>query len=106
MTGKKHCFAHSPAKGAERAAARKLGGLHRQTRHGGNPSNIPEQVRTLADVLLILDYTLKEIAALENGINRGRALIALAEAYIKALQVSELEARIAALEAVQHERKS
>jgi len=55
-------------------------------------------VRSLADVLLVLDYVLQETIELENGINRSRALTSLAEAYIRALEVSALEARINVLE--------
>jgi hypothetical protein len=104
LTGEKYCYTHSTARGAERAAARKLGGLHRQTKHYGDPASIPEKIRTLADVLQMLDYVLKEIVGLENGINRARAFIALSEEYINAIKTSEFEARIAALEKLANEK--
>ena len=103
LTGDEYCYAHSPARGAERAAARKLGGLNRRTRHNGEACNLPDQVRSLPDVLTILDYVLAETVALENGINRARALIALADSYIRALEVGEFEQRLERLEKVQNE---
>jgi len=105
LVGDEYCFVHSPTKGAERAAARKRGGLNRSTRHRGNPANIPKKVRSLTDVLLVLDYVLQETVGLENGINRSRALTSLAEAYIKALEVSALEERINVLEKAYQTRK-
>ncbi len=92
------CFMHDPANGKARAEARKRGGERRRVLHAGNSENIPTQVRTVADTLLILDYTLAETIPMENSIARGRLLIALSEAYIRALEVGELEKRIEEIE--------
>jgi hypothetical protein len=93
------CYFHDPAHGAERAAARKLGGLRRRAGHGGGDvAALPPKVRTLADVLMVLDYTLAECLPLENSIARGRLLVAIAGEFTKAIQVGELEARLLAIE--------
>lgn len=94
-----YCIFHDPARGAERAAARKLGGLRRRAGHGGgNTAALPTKIRTLADVLAVLDFALAEALPLENSISRGRLLVAIAGEFIKAIQVGEFESRLQALE--------
>jgi len=102
LTGSEYCYIHDPARAADRAKTRKLGGHNRRTAHGGDSSTLPKTVRTMMDVYQVLDYTLAETIALDNSIIRTRALIALSEAYIHALEVGELEARILKLEEVQN----
>ena len=94
-----YCYTHDPTRAAERQKARKTGGLNRQTPHGGAYSG-PRQVRTLADVLQVLDYTLCESLILENSITRGRLLVAIAAEFTNAIKTGELEARLLALEMV------
>ncbi|MCC7119891.1 MAG: hypothetical protein IT310_15305 [Anaerolineales bacterium] len=98
ITGSKYCFTHDPASGAARAKARKKGGRRNRTPHAGNSESIPTKVRTIEDVLAVLDYALAETLPLENSIQRGRLLVALAGAFIEALEAGELEARLTALE--------
>jgi hypothetical protein len=92
-----YCFTHDPARTAERNAARKKGGKNRAAAHSG-PYSGPREIRSLADVLRVLDYALAETLLLANGIQRGRLLVAIAGEYTKALQVADLETRIIALE--------
>lgn len=100
-----YCYAHDPTRAAERAAARKLGGLNRRTPHGGDPAGLPRQIRTLADVLSVLDYTLAETLVLENGIARGRLLVAICGELINAISNGDLAERVAALEALNVAKK-
>lgn len=93
------CFIHDPSQGAKRAEARKRGGYRNRTPHAGDPESLPAQVQTLADAQRILDYTLREILPMENSLQRARVLIALFDAFAKAIEVGEFEARLAALEA-------
>ena len=93
-----YCFTHDPARGGERARARKRGGAHRRIAHNGNADALPKQVRTLPDVLAVLDYALLEALPLENSIQRGRLLVSIAGAFIEAIKTGELEARLDALE--------
>lgn len=93
-----YCFIHDPASGAARAKARKKGGQRRRVPHAGNPETIPANVRTIDDVLKILDYALAESMPLENSIQRGRLIVAIAGAFIEAIKTGELEQRLAAIE--------
>jgi len=59
---------------------------------------LPERVRSVDDVFSVLDYTLVETVGLENSVQRNRALVTLAGAYMEAIRVGELEERLEALE--------
>lgn len=66
--------------------------------HAGNVAKLPASVRSLDDVLSVLDYSLAETMPLENSIQRGRLLVAIAGAFIEAIKTGELESRLAAIE--------
>jgi hypothetical protein len=104
IKGSRFCFIHDPAQGAARAKARKKGGQRRRVSHAGDVSKIPASVRTIGDVLQVLDYALCETLAHENSIQRGRLIVAIAGAFIEAIKTGEFEARLAALEALQKQR--
>lgn len=93
-----YCGFHDPAHGAARAQGRRKGGQRQRTPHAGNSETIPAQVRTLADVLAVLDYALAEAVPLENSVPRGGLLVKLATAFIEAIKVGEFEQRLAAIE--------
>lgn len=93
------CTFHSPAHGAARAVGRKRGGERHRVPHAGNADALPKQVRTLDDVLAVLDFALAEALPLENSVQRGRLLVSLALAYVEIIKVGELETRLASLEA-------
>ena len=105
MRGSQYCYMHAPEKEGERAAARRLGG-HRRGAHAGDASSLPASIKTIEDVLTLLDYTREELSALDNGIPRARALIALAGEYIHALDIGSIEARILALEEAARNEKA
>ena len=98
IKGSKYCFIHDPASGEARAQARKLGGQRQRTPHGGNPDNLPKQIKTLEDIRLLFDYTIAEVIPMENSIPRGRLLLAIIEQGVKLFEVGELEERIKNLE--------
>lgn len=98
LINSQYCYMHAPERANERATARRLGGMRRGS-HAGDMSSLPAKVKTVEDVLSVLDYCLVELAALDNGIPRARGLIALAGEYLKALEVGEVEERLKALEA-------
>lgn len=99
LKGNQFCFTHSPEVGAARAKARKRGGERRRVPHAGDASKIPARVRTIDDVLAVLDYALAEAMPLENSIQRGRLIVAIAGAFVEAIKTGELEQRLAAIEA-------
>ena len=94
-----YCFTHDPARGQERAEARKRGGFNRRAPHMGNAEALPKQVRTLGDVLAVLDYALVEAMPLENSVQRGRLIVTIAHAFMEAIKTGELESRLEAIEA-------
>ena len=99
------CFQHDPSKAAARHAARSAGGKARHGRKLGKRGRDADtvavvQVRSVADVVALLERGINDALALENSISRARALGALALAALKALEVGELENRIAVLEGV------
>jgi hypothetical protein len=96
--GDGYCFAHSPARGAQRAEARRRGGRHSHTRHS-DAARPPGDVRTLDDVRALLGYALAEALEGDNSIPRGRLLVAIAAAYVEVFKVGEFETRLVALEA-------
>ena len=106
LAGGDYCYTHDPARAAERAAARKKGGQNRKTPHAGNTDQLPGKVRSLAEVLQVLDYTLTETVLQENSIARNRLLVAICAEYTNAIKTGELEARMIALEMILKTREA
>jgi hypothetical protein len=98
LRGQTFCFNHSPAAAAERAQARRTGGQRSHTPHAGELGSIPGNIQTIQDARQILSYTLAELLAMDNGIARARALIAIFDSFIRSIELSEIEARLQALE--------
>jgi len=92
-----HCFAHDPARAAERDAARRRGG------RAGRAATLPDSdvaVRSLADVVALVEATLNDVRAGRLDVKVANAVGYLANVAIRAIQQSELEAHLTALEAV------
>lgn len=92
------CFTHDAPSAAARQVARKRGGLRRRVGHVGNSTDLPEQVKTIDDVLKVLNYALKESLPLENSVQRGRLIVSICGAFVEAIKTGELETRLAAIE--------
>jgi len=105
------CFAHDPDREADRIAARRLGGQHRRR---VDVTDLPEsvQLRSLDDLLGVLEATVADTRALEGGVQRSKALgylVAQALRVIETSHLDEIEARLSALErgaGIQHETRS
>lgn len=95
--GSDFCFTHSPQNAEARAVARRKGGYHRKTavRVSGDT---PITIATMADVLQLVNAVIADTWQQDNGAARSRVLLACASVAIDALQVGDLEARLAALE--------
>jgi hypothetical protein len=104
-TASGYCFNHDPVRSADRAEARKRGGEARHSPHAGDLGQIVPRPRNIPDVLTILDYSLAETLALDNGIQRGRLLVSIGAAYVDALKVGELETQLKELLRVLELRK-
>jgi len=97
VAGSDFCFWHDPSRAAQRTLARKKGG---RARHGRRLSTTGEIVKlgSVADVVALLEGAVGDLLELENSVARARAVATLAGVVVKALEVSELEDRIARLE--------
>ncbi len=96
MEGAEYCYFHSPEKAKERAEARKKGGVNRRVGGRTNPGHY--SIRTASDIMAILEIALNDAATLENSHSRIRSMGYLCGIALKGLEVSELEARVSALE--------
>lgn len=96
-TGSRWCWWHDPATAADRAAARHRGG---KARHGRDlAGGEAYELRTVADVVALLGVAVGDLLTLENSVSRARAIASLATVAVRAIEVSEVEARLSALEA-------
>lgn len=97
------CLAHDPARAGAIAEARRRGGRARHGRKIGTTGDGPSvNLVTLADVLQLLGRAVNDCLALENSLSRARTLGYLCGVWSDAYETSELERRVAALEAAQH----
>jgi hypothetical protein len=97
------CFAHDPNRGRERAIARKRGGRNRRTPAGGVAEPVP--LATVVEVRRVLEQAVGDACALENSARRAHALATLLNLALRAVEVGDLEERLAALEAAaEHHR--
>jgi len=105
VSGSEYCFSHDPASAAQRAESRRKGGMARHGRIIGKiEPDEPQQARqrvTLdspAAALKLIERACNDVLRLENSVNRNRVLIAGAVAFTKLYEVSELAARLEAME--------
>ncbi len=107
VVGSEYCFAHDPALRTKRKQARSAGGKARHRRHitwADDELRAAVRIRSVADVLALLERATVDELRLENSHNRNRTIASLATAALKALEVGELEQRLVALEA-QYEKQ-
>ena len=113
------CFAHCPHREQERAEARSRGGritsVKKRARLEGSkavayvppdPSTVPAPPQTAADAREYLSWILDTAARGNLGGALARDLSTVAERFIKAIAASDLEARLARLEALEAKRKT
>jgi len=100
MKGKDYCWVHEPTNKEASDAARKLGGATNQAKHSSrvNPGQIPDKIRTIDDLLALLDYCKDELLMLRNGLSRNKAIVGLVEAYIKIIEKGEFQDHVGVLE--------
>lgn len=93
-----HCLMHSPEHAQEVAEARRLGGLRR--RREVTVSGVYDFVglESVADIRRLIEIAVLDTLGLDNSIARARTLAYLAQSALKALEVGELESRLAVLE--------
>ena len=99
LPGEEFCWFHSPDKRQERKRARSRGGLARHGREltpGGDGDRV--KLASVGDALGLLERGAGDLLALETSVARVRALCYLVSVALKALEVGDLEERIARLE--------
>ena len=99
MRDEPFCFWHSPETAEEAAEARRLGGLNRRKKRTVAAIYGLGGLRTLEDLLGLLETITIETLVLENSINRNKAVGAFIATAAKLLEVGDLAERLAALEA-------
>ena len=90
---------HSPEHQEEVAEGRKLGGLRRRREKTLASAYDIESLTSVAALRRLLEIAAFDTLALENSLPRSRTLVAVVTAGSKLLEVGELQARLAALEA-------
>jgi len=97
VAGSLYCFVHDPAQADKRDDAR---------RRGGQAGTIPPldsssvNVGTLGDVLALVELTINDVRAGRVDVKVANSVGYLANIAMKAIEQSDLEARLDALEAV------
>jgi hypothetical protein len=100
------CWAHDPEQARERAEARRKGGKGRKTPGGGRTDVPPQSLRSVEEIQLLLEETVRETLMQENSAARSRAVAVLVGHALKCLEVGEHEERLAALEAALKRRSA
>jgi hypothetical protein len=99
IRGEPYCLWHSPDREEEAAEARRLGGLRRRREKTVSGAFDLAGLDTVQSIRRLVEIAAIDSLGLENSIARSRTLISAALAAAKLLEVGELEARIAQLEA-------
>jgi hypothetical protein len=97
IAGSAYCFAHDPGSAVKRDTARRRGG------QAGRVVTLAESnvaVRSLADVVTLVEATINDVRAGRVDVRVANAVGYLANVAIKAIEQSDLEARLEALESV------
>ena len=92
------CFWHDPEHAAEAAEARRLGGLRRRKEGTVAGAYEFDGLDSVAKITRLLEIAVVDTLSQENSIARARTLAYLAQMALKALEVGEVEERLAALE--------
>jgi len=98
LHGSPYCFTHDPAHAQARAEARRRGGHNRRTPKRADAVNALVSLRSVGDVQAQLESVLADTLAQDNGAARTQAIVRLLQTALKALEVGDLETRIALLE--------
>lgn len=99
QAGAEFCFFHDPGLNAERAAARKAGGIAR-TQKPVLPTNLPvKRLHTATDVVELLGETINQVRRGEIDLRVSNAIGYLSGILLSAIEKGSYEDRLAALEA-------
>ena len=99
IDGSDFCYWHSPDMEDRRRESAARGGRSRHGRTLSAGSKTGDvSLESVADVVSLLEDVVRDLFSLENSIARGRAVGYICGLAVRALEVSDLEARIVRLE--------
>ena len=98
MTDSDYCFMHDPTMAKERAGARRLGGLRRRREKATSEIYDWTGLKDVPEVRRLLEVAVMDTLGLDNSPARSRTLGYLASLSLRAMEIGELEERVAALE--------
>ena len=102
LTGSQYCYWHDPKVAAQRVQARRQGGLNRQRSLNRPVKKVSKgtlySLEGVESVTQILQDALNDASSLENSHSRARTMGYLCQIALKALEVGNLEERVASLE--------
>ncbi len=101
-----YCLMHDPDHAAEVQEARRLGGLRRKREATLSGAYEFQSLVTVGDIRRLLEISVLDTLALDNGVARNRTLAYLAQVATKLLEVGEIEDRLQALESFNRRRGS
>lgn len=99
------CFWHPPDTTDDLAEARRMGGLHRRKKRTVATIYGFGGLGSIEDNQALLETIAVETLALENSIARNRALTSIVTAGAKLIELGDLAARVAAIEAALRPRQ-
>jgi hypothetical protein len=98
-TGRPFCTFHDPEVAGERAEGRRRGGVNRSEKAATLPPDAPPlPLTTVGDVTSALAEAYNSVRTGRLAVNVGNCLAVIGQALLKAMEKSDLEARLAALE--------
>jgi hypothetical protein len=100
MRGEQYCYVHEPGKAEEAQEARRLGGLRRRRERTVAVAHGLNGVRTIEDLLRVVEIAILDTLGLPNDLARNRVLLAGAATGAKLIEVGDHETRLQALEAL------
>jgi hypothetical protein len=104
LGGEQFCLFHSPAHAEEVDEARRLGGYRRRREKAVSIAYDFEGLRTIADILRVLESAVVDTLALESSVPRSRALAQLCE-IARRCHDDDVEEQVRVLEAIIRSRK-
>ncbi len=101
MSGSDRCFFHNPAVADERDAAQRAGGIERSKAAATLPQDVPVvPLETVQDVVALLADTINQVRTGQIDPRISNAVGYLAGIMLKAMEQSDIDKRLAAMEAV------
>jgi hypothetical protein len=101
-----YCWAHSPEHAQEAQEARRLGGIRRKREFTLLGAYEFEGVGSIDGLQRILEIAMLDTLSMENSLPRNRTLAYLTQVALKALEVGNVEERLASLEQAVHGQRS